>query len=202
MRKTKLLLFTGLLTLLIFVSGVNAETWSFDTGFDGWTPGGTYDNPVSPFPHFEKPWGTTLLSGGIVLDSCDWWGYDSISKTITIPDAPAKIKIHIVKMDEPEFYDGVFQLRVGGNFIGEQYVPDGYDNIVTYQIPDEFSGTSQVVELRSIGNGCDGEHIGIDSVEISTDGVSVPEFPSAFLPAIMIIGFLGTVLLIQRTREH
>jgi hypothetical protein len=29
-----------------------------------------------------------------------------------------------------------------------------------------------------------------------------PEFPSAFLPAVMIIGFLGTVLYIQRTREH
>jgi hypothetical protein len=30
----------------------------------------------------------------------------------------------------------------------------------------------------------------------------VPEFPSAFLPAAMIIGFLGAVLLIQRTREN
>jgi hypothetical protein len=29
-----------------------------------------------------------------------------------------------------------------------------------------------------------------------------PEFPSPFLPATFIIGFLGTVLLIQRTREH
>jgi hypothetical protein len=31
---------------------------------------------------------------------------------------------------------------------------------------------------------------------------AVPEFPSMFLPATMIIGFLGAVLLIQRTREH
>lgn len=30
----------------------------------------------------------------------------------------------------------------------------------------------------------------------------VPEFPSVFLPATMIIGFLGAVLLIQRTRDH
>jgi hypothetical protein len=35
-----------------------------------------------------------------------------------------------------------------------------------------------------------------------TWGTCVPEFPSAILPAIMIIGFLGAVLLIQRTREH
>jgi hypothetical protein len=31
---------------------------------------------------------------------------------------------------------------------------------------------------------------------------AVPEFPSVFLPATMIIGFLGAVLLIQRTREQ
>jgi hypothetical protein len=29
-----------------------------------------------------------------------------------------------------------------------------------------------------------------------------PEFPSIFIPATMIIGFLGAVLFIQRTREH
>jgi hypothetical protein len=31
---------------------------------------------------------------------------------------------------------------------------------------------------------------------------SSPEFPSVFLPATMIVGFLGAVLFIQRTREH
>jgi hypothetical protein len=33
-------------------------------------------------------------------------------------------------------------------------------------------------------------------------GSSIPEFPSAFLPATMILGFLGAVLLIQTTREQ
>jgi hypothetical protein len=33
-------------------------------------------------------------------------------------------------------------------------------------------------------------------------GKPMPEFPSAFLPVTMIIGFLGVVLLIQRTRKH
>ncbi len=32
--------------------------------------------------------------------------------------------------------------------------------------------------------------------------ISTPEFPSAFLPATLLIGFLGAVLLIQRTREQ
>ena len=34
------------------------------------------------------------------------------------------------------------------------------------------------------------------------DSTAVPEFPSFFLPATMIIGFLGAVLLIQRTRKQ
>jgi len=37
---------------------------------------------------------------------------------------------------------------------------------------------------------------------IIPEPTSVPEFPSAFLPAAMIIGFLGAVLIIQKTREH
>jgi hypothetical protein len=35
-----------------------------------------------------------------------------------------------------------------------------------------------------------------------TSCTSTPEFPSLFLPATMIIGFLGAVLYIQRTRER
>jgi hypothetical protein len=37
---------------------------------------------------------------------------------------------------------------------------------------------------------------------LKDEPTTAPEFPSAFLPATMIIGFLGAVLLIQRTREH
>lgn len=37
---------------------------------------------------------------------------------------------------------------------------------------------------------------------ISNGGTPVSEFPSIFLPAVMIIGVLGAVLLIQRTRDH
>ena len=46
-------------------------------------------------------------------------------------------------------------------------------------------------------------YVGITKLTIDTgSGLPAPEFPSAFLPATMIIGFLGAVLLIQRTREH
>jgi hypothetical protein len=44
----------------------------------------------------------------------------------------------------------------------------------------------------------------IDSLCLKTsiDPSPAPEFPSAFLPVTMILGFLGAVLLIQRTREN
>jgi len=42
----------------------------------------------------------------------------------------------------------------------------------------------------------------LDDIVVTEHETTVPEFPSAFLPATMIIGFLGAVLLIQRTREH
>jgi hypothetical protein len=44
---------------------------------------------------------------------------------------------------------------------------------------------------------------GISHISIChTPGVTVPEFPSAFLPVTMVIGLLGAVFYIQRTREH
>jgi hypothetical protein len=41
-----------------------------------------------------------------------------------------------------------------------------------------------------------------EPLTITCGAIPSPEFPSAFLPATMIIGFLGAVLLLQRTREH
>jgi hypothetical protein len=39
-------------------------------------------------------------------------------------------------------------------------------------------------------------------LEITCGAIPSPEFPSTFLPATMIIGFLGAVLYIQRTKEN
>jgi hypothetical protein len=41
-----------------------------------------------------------------------------------------------------------------------------------------------------------------EPITVSCGPVTAPEFPSVFLPITMIIGFLGAVLLIQRTREN
>jgi hypothetical protein len=74
---------------------------------------------------------------------------------------------------------------------------DFTDNIVPPQ-----EGISLV---RAIWQG-DLDHSSAVSDEKPIDGTPVPkpvpEFPSMFLPATMIIGFLGAALLIQRTRGH
>jgi len=63
-------------------------------------------------------------------------------------------------------------------------IPDAQDNCPNVPNPDQ---------LDSDGNGAG------DACESIP---AIPEFPSLALPATMIIGFLGAVLLIQRTREH
>jgi hypothetical protein len=62
-------------------------------------------------------------------------------------------------------------------------IPDAQDNCPKVSNPDQ---------LDSNGNG----------VGDACEPIPSPEFPSVFLPVTMIIGFLGTVLLIQRTREN
>jgi len=39
-------------------------------------------------------------------------------------------------------------------------------------------------------------------IQMASKPIPTPEFPSVFLPAIIIIGVLGTLLIIQRTKEH
>ena len=51
---------------------------------------------------------------------------------------------------------------------------------------DDYQGETDVYTIRLCGE----------------PTVSTPEFPSTILPVTMIIGFLGAVLLIQRTRDH
>ena len=65
------------------------------------------------------------------------------------------------------------------------------------------SGDTTELKFVDITNPQDpGWETALDDIVVTEHETTVPEFPSAFLPAAMIIGFLGAVLFIQRTREN
>ena len=82
--------------------------------------------------------------------------------------------------------------------------PSGWDGGTTFV---GFVSDSKNIARISISDN-DGDstypdsNIGYDTIRFTKTDITAPEFPSAFLPAAMIIGFLGAVLFIQRTREH
>jgi hypothetical protein len=66
----------------------------------------------------------------------------------------------------------------------------------------DYSGTVEVQQFATVqGQGVFGYTIVPVNYHIVNCG-NTPEFPSSALPIIMIIGFLGSVMLIQRTRDH
>jgi hypothetical protein len=67
-------------------------------------------------------------------------------------------------------------------------VTETYDNFAAFNI-----------YIPATNTGLHDNHQAYTEVTTCTNS---PEFPSIFLPVTMIIGFLGAVLLVQRTREH
>ena len=86
----------------------------------------------------------------------------------------------VVAYADPTYSHGCFSLPAGDHSIEIQLIQSSYPGTSTGR------GYIQVLEGYCPGTG----------------PVPAPEFPSAFLPATLIIGLLGVVLLIQRTREH
>jgi len=82
---------------------------------------------------------------------------------------------------------------------------------VDFGLPAINNGASATVGIES-QTGTDGlqysynQPVIVDELAIlfkyPVRSTSVPEFPSIFLPAIMIIGFIGAMLLILRTKEY
>jgi len=73
-----------------------------------------------------------------------------------------------------------------------------YQNLLITQA--EFTGYEGAWYVVDINQ--DHHAMGNPVFIVATAPVPTPEFPSVFLPATMIIGFLGAVLLIQRIRKH
>jgi len=118
-------------------------------------------------------------------------------------------------------FDLLYQSKDGASYVGITLFDSGnnvlYSNGLIPVTPapgstggPEFIGfVSDSVNIKKItiddmdGNADNPDsNIGFDTIRAPGDGTPTPapEFPSAFLPATMIIGFLGAVFLIRRTR--
>jgi hypothetical protein len=92
------------------------------------------------------------------------------------------------------------------NNVNSYQVGGTANNILTFTDPDVAVGP-HYYQVLPIKDGdwfypCISNNLPVTVTVSTCPPISTPEFPSLFLPATLIIGFLGAVLLIQRTREH
>lgn len=128
----------------------------------------------------EVPTHITITDGGCVGDVPQIYDFDALvgtgsSVTSEHPDCANPVWRDDALADG-RFSHGCFNLEAGRHALSIQNI----------QMYSEHHG--------------DGGDFRVD--EGYCDAVPSPEFPSIFLPALFVIGFLGAVMLIQRSREH
>jgi len=106
-----------------------------------------------------------------------------LTGSLEVKSSPSHAKIYINGKDTGKIAKWTF----------DDMAPGDYDVFVTldgYATPETEHVTVMSEQTAKL------------HFHLKKGGTPVPEFPSAFLPATMLIGFLGAVLLIQRTREN
>ena len=106
-----------------------------------------------------------------------------LTGSLEVKSSPSHAKIYINGKDTGKFAKWTFDDMATGDY-------DVYVTLEGYTTPETEHVTifsEQTAKLHFM---------------LKKEGRPVPEFPSLALPAAMIIGFLGAVLLIRRTKEH
>jgi hypothetical protein len=103
--------------------------------------------------------------------------------------------IHLSWTNAPVDHYNVYR----GTIMGGPYVYIGPTTVAAYDDTNVFVGTTYYYVVRP-ADASNGEYCQSNE-GLAMPSNCIPEFPSTLLPSTMIIGFLGTVLLIQRTRE-
>jgi hypothetical protein len=222
MKKIKIILLISLLTMFALVTTVSAGSMVFP-----WQGSNVCRNPNDPMITFED--GTDFLaitnqySGAlfsIPAGGSNWiygdvtsgnWNYPAYwcngDFWALIDCKDPEVNTGRIDFTTPQNYVSVLVTNQGG-VIMEAYDSHGTLIDQTNACPGTV-GTGTMCQLTV--EGTDIDHVSIhdsncgwviDDLCYGSSVMPSPEFPSAFLPATMIIGFLGAVLLIQRTREH
>ena len=127
---------------------------------------------------------------------------DTIVFTITVTNpTPTTVEnVNLVDYPPPKITMGTTTVNIGNMAPGATVVSEltGTADEEGCELQNNVIATGSI-EGQSNLNG--GDTFTFD-IGANCGSINTPEFPSLFLPAVMIIGFLSAVLLIQRTREN
>ncbi len=167
--------------------GMLITGWRWDFG-DGNIS--TYTIPTNPFHIYPKTGIYTVklaVTNSLGSDSLIRTNYITVGipkpGSLEITSLPSHAQIHINGIDTGKFTNWTFDDMTPGDY--DVFVTlDGYTTPKTEQVTIV---TGQTVSMHFV---------------LKKEGTPVPEFPPIYLPALAIIGFLGAVLLIRRTKEN
>lgn len=187
MKRIKLILLSGLLITLALVFPVNAAV---------------------TVVNFDELVGQNIVPDGYAGLNWDpnWWYYGWDQSPWNAHSPPNRIYSYYpawIGFSNPVYFKGAW---LAGTDTQEIYF-EGYKNGVkigqsstlTLSETPIFLDSGFSTDIDKVVVVCSSNFgFALDDITYE-DVINAPEFPSAFLPAAMIIGFLGAVLLIQRT---
>jgi choice-of-anchor C domain-containing protein len=171
-----------------------------DTGLTGWTiEKGSID-------HVSKTGWESHSGQSIDLAG---WKPGKISQTIpTEPGQTYELNFWLAGNSYKEGtetfavnWDGAEQTQITFDTTGKDiFNNNGGWKLVTLSGLKATTSTTEIAfeQLQSYDDRCG---VALDDISVERTVIPTPEFPSVFLPVTFIIGFLGAVLLIQRTRQ-
>lgn len=165
----------------------------------------TFDNQVSVCPSTDLTFTPNHLSQLVCRNYPDeeMTAYITLTNNLDIPISWMNEEYHNLPSTRIEPSNGLLQphesIQVAVISKAKGYPNKPFDQIGTIKLLISNSITGeQIGQFREIPI-----KIKVRNCRpVPGDGMEAPEFPSVFLPATIIIGFVGAVLLIQRTREH
>jgi hypothetical protein len=150
------------------------------TSYYGYLENGNWNGNLGPMAGLNDPTGTMTFAFSTPISGVGGF-INHIPSSSTAPTTIAVYdsQMHLIESTTLTFNTG------GGVNSGEFH---------------GFLETSPEISYFALSN----NYIGITTLTTKTTNgeIPAPEFPSAVLPVTMIIGFLGAVLYIQRTREQ
>jgi len=161
-------------------------SWGDDDTWDIWVINADGSNPP------------VQLTTGPAYDYSPSWTGEPVAACIDDLQAVSDCgNVHLSWTDTGADHYNVYR----GTIMDGPYVMIGSATVASYDDANVVIGTTYYYVVRP-ADATEREYCQSNEGSVMPSGNCVPEFPSMFLPVTMIIGFLGAVLLIQRTREH